>query len=83
MYSAVEELQKIKGVGPKVANCVTLFGLHKLDAFPIDVWMQRIIDTYYNGYLDGSKYGELAGLMQQYMFYYIKYGNPSEKHRNV
>lgn len=69
----ITKLQRFNGVGLKVANCVALFGLHKLDAFPIDVWMQRIIDNYYNGSLDYSKYGDLAGLIQQYMFYYIKY----------
>lgn len=71
-YIASETLQGLYGVGPKVANCVALFGLHKLDMFPIDVWIQRIIDTYYNGTLNPGVYGELAGLVQQYMFYYIK-----------
>lgn len=73
---AVAKLESLYGVGPKVANCVALFGLGKLDMFPIDVWIQRIIDTYYNGSLNPSVFGSLAGLMQQYMFYYIKYGNP-------
>lgn len=71
-YQAVEELLELRGVGTKVANCTALFGLHKLDMFPIDVWIQRIIDNYYNGELDYSVYGNLAGLVQQYMFYYIK-----------
>lgn len=72
-YQAVDELLELRGVGPKVANCVALFGLHKLDMFPIDIWIQRIIDTYYNGALNYTMYGKLAGLVQQYMFYYIKY----------
>lgn len=70
---AVDNLLELRGVGPKVANCVALFGLHKLDMFPIDVWIQRIIDDYYDGILDHTVYGELAGLVQQYMFFYIKY----------
>lgn len=71
----IYKLQELKGVGPKVANCIALFGLHRLDAFPVDVWMQRIIDQYYDGNLDYTVYGNLAGLVQQYMFYYIKYTN--------
>lgn len=72
---AVEQLMTLKGVGPKVANCVALFGLHKLDMFPIDVWIQRIIDTYYNGNINIESYGKLAGVVQQYMFYYIKFNS--------
>lgn len=61
------------GIGPKVANCISLFGYNKLDAFPIDVWIQRIADKHYNGTIDYQRYGKLAGLMQQYLFYYTKY----------
>ena len=71
--STVNELIQMRGVGPKVANCIALFGLHKLDMFPIDIWMQRMITTYYNGSLDPSVYGSLAGLMQQYMFYHVRF----------
>lgn len=60
------------GVGPKVANCVLLFGTHDISRFPIDVWMQRIIDRFYDGSLDPNKFGEYAGIIQQYMFYYVK-----------
>lgn len=70
---AVMELQRLYGVGAKVANCIALFGMHKLDRFPIDVWIQRMIDTYYDGNIDITPYGSLAGLVQQYMFYYMKY----------
>lgn len=70
---AVTELMQLYGVGPKVANCVALFGLGKYDMFPIDIWIQRIIDQYYDGNIDISKYGCMAGLVQQYMFYYIKH----------
>lgn len=60
------------GIGPKVSGCIALFGCHKLDAFPIDIWMQRVIDTQYNGRLDTSRFGNLAGVMQQYLFYYAR-----------
>lgn len=69
----VARLQEFRGIGPKVANCVALFGLGHLDCFPIDIWMQRVIDKYYGGYLDPTTYGKYAGVMQQYMFYYMKY----------
>lgn len=70
--TVVQNLMELKGVGPKVANCVALFGFKKLDMFPIDVWIQRAIDTYYNGSIDTSKFGDLSGLMQQYMFYFMR-----------
>ena len=65
----VEQLILIKGIGPKVANCIALFGYHKLDMFPIDVWIQRIIDREYNGNIDINRFGKLAGVIQQYLFY--------------
>lgn len=71
--STVYFLKTHLGIGPKVANCISLFGYNKLDAFPIDVWIQRIADRYYGGNIDYQRYGNLAGLMQQYQFYYIKY----------
>jgi len=65
-------LQSVKGVGAKVSACALLFGLNKTDAFPIDVWMKRIIDKYYGGTLDVPSLGEYAGIAQQYLFYYIR-----------
>ena len=44
---AKAELMKINGVGPKVADCVLLYGMHFTEAFPIDVWMRRVMQTYY------------------------------------
>jgi N-glycosylase/DNA lyase len=69
---AEQELLKLYGVGPKVANCTLLFGLGHVDAFPIDVWIQRIISEVYNGYLDISPFKGVAGIVQQYMFYYMR-----------
>ena len=66
----LNKLQSIYGIGPKIANCISLYGLHRLEAFPIDVWMQRIIDREYNGNINIASYGKFAGVMQQYMFYY-------------
>lgn len=68
----VECLKKIKGVGDKVASCVALFGFANLEAFPIDVWMRRAIDTYFDGKLDPTTLGRYAGIAQQYIFHYIR-----------
>ena len=68
----LEELKKILGVGDKVASCVALFGFSNLDAFPIDVWMKRAIDEYFDGSLDPKTLGEYAGVAQQYIFHYIR-----------
>ena len=65
-----EELLKIYGVGKKVANCILLFGYHRLEAFPIDVWIGRILDREYGGSFDTSPYEGYAGVIQQYMFFY-------------
>ena len=66
------ELKKIKGVGDKVASCVALFAFNNLEAFPIDVWMRRAIDTYFDGKLDPKTLGRYAGIAQQYIFHYIR-----------
>jgi len=68
----LERLKSIKGVGDKVASCVALFGLANLEAFPIDVWMKRAIDTYFDGNLDPKSLGKYAGIAQQYIFHYIR-----------
>jgi len=78
----MQTLQQIKGVGSKVANCVALFGLAKRSAFPVDVWIKRIMETLY---FDGNEtnvstierfakehFGKLGGYAQQYLFYYGK-----------
>jgi N-glycosylase/DNA lyase len=50
--SAKEELLTLPGVGPKVADCILLFSLDKLEGFPIDVWMRRIILEYYSKFFN-------------------------------
>ncbi len=68
-------LQSIKGVGLKVASCVLLFAYRKYDAFPVDVWVKRILDKYYGGNVDAQYFGKYAGLAQQYLFYYERCEN--------
>ena len=64
------EFMKIKGVGEKVSNCICLFGMHQLDAFPQDVHIKRIIDREYGGELPEWANSKYSGLFQQYLFYY-------------
>ena len=77
-----QRLCVVKGVGTKVANCVMLFSLGKRDAFPIDVWMKRVLEHVYFGGEEKDKsflacfardrYGELGGYAQQYLFAYAR-----------
>lgn len=77
----MEMLMQIKGVGVKVANCVSLFGLGKRNAFPVDVWIKRIMENMYLGHEASNeeiqayakeRFGEYGGYAQQYLFYYGK-----------
>ena len=68
---AKSELMKITGVGVKVADCVLLYGFHKLEGFPLDVWMKRAMNTLFDG-LDGRTFGKYAGIAQQYIFHYAR-----------
>jgi len=66
-----EYLRQINGVGNKIAACVLLFAYNKLDAFPIDVWIKRVLEKYYPAGFDYNKaFGEYAGIANQYLFYY-------------
>lgn len=70
---AMNELMKIKGVGPKVASCVLLFGYGKKDAFPIDVWVKKVLSKYYDESFSYHHMGPYSGIAQQYLFYYERY----------
>lgn len=65
-----KDLLEIYGVGNKIADCICLFALHKLDSFPIDTHIKKIIDREYNGNLPEWANSKYAGLFQQYIFYY-------------
>lgn len=67
---AAEMLMTVSGVGPKVAACTLLFGFARLDAFPVDVWIKRVIAKYFPGEFDAATLGPYAGVAQQYLFYY-------------
>ena len=68
MGEARQALQTIKGVGPKVAECVLLYGLGRLEAFPLDVWMKRAMAQFFPGYTPES-FGPYAGVAQQAVFH--------------
>ena len=62
-------LKSVTGVGDKVAACVMLFGLGRLDSFPMDVWMKRVVKVLYGGDPDvRERFGGYAGVAQQYLF---------------
>lgn len=74
-------LREYPGVGPKVASCIALFGLGFLDAFPIDVWMRRVMHRLYGidekdvramSEYAKANFGCYGGIAQQYLFYYIR-----------
>lgn len=74
-------LLSIKGVGPKVASCIMLFGFHRTESFPVDTWIEKVYREYfYDGektrpqisqYLQ-AKFGVMSGIVQQYLFYYFR-----------
>lgn len=68
---ARSQLMTIYGVGEKVAECALLYGLHRLEAFPMDVWMKRAMAVLLPGYTP-EELGEYAGIAQQYLFHYSR-----------
>ncbi|MGI5960057.1 MAG: DNA-3-methyladenine glycosylase family protein [Massiliimalia sp.] len=75
-------LRQIQGVGPKVAQCVLLFGFHKMDAFPVDVWMKKVLEAYYpDGFPEKAK--PWAGIAQQYLFHYARLTRLGQKEKLV
>jgi N-glycosylase/DNA lyase len=70
---AVKKLKQIHGIGDKVANCIALYGLHHIEGFPVDVWINRVLTEIYNGNFCKDRYNGYAGIIQQYMFYYMRY----------
>lgn len=77
---AKKELKKFDGVGDKVADCILLFSMKKKEAFPVDTWIKKVMANLYNESEDikkiatfaEDKFGEYAGIAQQYLFYYMR-----------
>lgn len=81
MTKGYDYLTSLCGVGPKVANCILLFGMGKYDSFPIDVWVRRVMHKLYDIEENDTKsmtdyaskhFGEYGGIAQQYLFYHIR-----------
>jgi N-glycosylase/DNA lyase len=68
--SARKELLKLCGVGEKVADCICLFGLHHMDAFPIDTHIRQVMGEHYKRGFPNKRYHGIRGIIQQYIFYY-------------
>ncbi len=71
LAQARQVLQTIRGVGPKVAECALLYGMGRMEAFPMDVWMKRAMRELFPGYTP-SDFGDTAGIAQQYIFHYCR-----------
>ncbi len=78
---AHKEVQKFTGVGDKVADCILLYSMGKAEAFPVDVWVKRVMEYFYIGHpvpikeiksIAAKQFGRYAGLAQQYLFYYAR-----------
>ena len=65
-------LKNVKGVGNKVANCISLFAYGRTGLAPVDTWIQKIIDMHYGGRNHFLDYGSVAGIMQQYAFWWAQ-----------
>ena len=77
---AKKELMKIPGVGEKVADCILLFSMEKMESFPVDTWIKKIMSELYfdsknvkkiSAFAE-NKFGKYAGIAQQYLFYYAR-----------
>ena len=85
---ARREICKIKGVGPKVADCILLFSIKRGEVFPADVWMKKVLIEKYgfeklnpkdiNKFAE-KRFGKLAGYAQQYLFYDMREKNKGEE----
>lgn len=78
---ARKELLRLPGVGPKVADCIMLFSMQKVDSYPVDVWVKRVTEHFYiHNEVSMSQihefakkqFGDLAGFAQQYLFYFAR-----------
>ncbi|MCH1983521.1 8-oxoguanine DNA glycosylase [Ruminococcus sp. OA3] len=68
--TAHKKLTEQYGIGSKVADCICLFGLYHIDAFPIDTHIKKILEVHYPQGFPHDKYSGYGGILQQYMFYY-------------
>ena len=72
---AKEKLLQLYGVGEKVADCICLYGLHHLEAFPVDTHIRQAMEAHYKEGFPMERYAGCQGVLQQYIFYYELAGN--------
>lgn len=65
-------LKQVRGIGDKVANCIMLFAYHRTGRAPVDTWIIKVMNERYEGRNPFEGYGDAAGIMQQYVFYYVQ-----------
>ena len=68
----IAALEGVRGVGVKVASCVALFAYGRTACAPVDTWIRKIIRQEYQGQNPFDRYGDAAGIIQQYFFYYAQ-----------
>lgn len=76
-----KKLTALAGVGPKVADCILLFGYGRKDVFPVDTWMHQMYEKHYEKCENREKirqnltaeFGELSGFAQQYLFFFTRF----------
>lgn len=77
------KLIELSGIGPKVADCLMLFGFHRGEVFPVDTWIEQMYNKYYSPLKNReqirknlvSEFGQLSGYAQQYLFFYQRSGD--------
>lgn len=75
-----KKLIGLSGVGPKVADCILLFGYGRGDVFPVDTWMAQMYNKFYEHqenreairYNLTKQFGQLSGFAQQYLFFFMR-----------
>jgi len=84
----LEQLRSYCGVGPKVASCIALFSMGRIDSFPIDTWVKKVMSQMYGirehdvqamAAYAAQHFGEYGGIAQQYLFYEITHQKPVDK----
>lgn len=68
-----KNVKNFPGIGPKVANCILLYGLHQVESVPEDVWIKRIREEEYKGERPWWYDSQYAGIIQQWVFYYRRF----------
>lgn len=78
-----DTLKTIYGVGNKIANCVSLYAYGRISRVPIDTWIRKVINNSCEGRNPFPGFGDVAGVIQQYVFYYEQRFRRTEKKKNL